>query len=231
MIKNSKICVSKNLTYLTLFVAIVLTALFVINSTLTMKTSYQSRASEKTYVAQFDQTTGITYVSDGASSVLAVVQTPQNWLDGRGWSVFVPWMGKDPRKPDAPGGVCSVKIDGVSKPISLTFEYVNGFTVTSASKVSSVIMADGTEKCVFDRATGNTLIVHSGKIIGVVSPPVYVKTKMEEKIKVLVPWHSQGRPNNLDRPIGSFTVVTHTDVGEQNSYLGNLTFGYQTSLK
>lgn len=233
MKKNSKVCVDKKIGFLALFVLITIIGVAAFTSFVNSTRSYQSRAQGAApYIAKFDKVTKYTYVSDGGASTLAVVQPPKNILDARGWSVSVPWKAPAgaPNKPDAVGGVCYLRIDGSATSTSLTFEYVDGFAVTTAVSVSTKITPDGTEKCIFDRKTANTLIVHDGKIIGVVSPPVYVKSRLEKTFKALVPWHSQGRPNNFDIPIGSFTVITNFGTDAESSYVGKLTQGYQASL-
>lgn len=233
MTKNSKICVNKNTVFLSLLGVGALVLVFLFNTISSTKLSYKSKASETTYVAQFDQVTGHTYVTNGDSAILAVVQPPKNWVDARGWTVFVPWTGKDPRKPDAPGGACFLRMDGTpsDESISLTYESVSSFKVSLASLSSAKLIPNGTERCIMDRSTGNALIVRDGKILGVMPPPVYVRNNMAKKISVTVPWHSQGRPDNMDRPIGGFMVTTNAGTSQAQTYSGDLTMGYQASVK
>ncbi len=242
MNNNSKVCVNKSVGISTLVVLVVLTGIYVFNNLANTKVSYKSKAAEpqttagivggaSAYLAKLDQTTGYAYVTTNISDVVAyVVQAPKNWQDAQAWSVFVPWMGKDPQKPDAPGGACFIKLTSTSNSIRLPFEYTNGFRVTSATQVSNQVVADGSEKCIFDEKTANTLIVHSGKIIGVIAPPPYVQEKLDEQLRVSVPWHSQGRPNNFDVPIGSFNVSVHSSTGVESTYTGSLNMGYQVSV-
>lgn len=233
MSKNSKICVNKSTVFLSVLGIGALVLVFFFNNVSNRKISYKSKASETNYIAQFDQVTGHTYVTNGDSAILAVVQPPKNWVDARGWTVFVPWTGKDPRKPDAPGGACFLRMDGMpsDESVSLTFESIASFKVSMAQTSSNRLIPNGTEKCLLDRSTGNALIVRDGIILGVMPPPVYVRNMMAKKISVTVPWHSQGRPDNLDRPIGGFTVTIDSDTPERQNYAGDLMMGYQASKK
>lgn len=233
MSKNSKICINKSTVFFSLVGVGALLLVFLFNNFSSTKLSYKSKASEPTYKAQFDMVTGHTYVTDGDSAILAVVQPPKNWVDARGWTVFVPWTGRDPRKPDAPGGACFLKMDGATtdESISLTFESIASFKVSLAQSSSNRLIPNGTEKCLLDRSTGNALIVRDGIILAVMPPPVYVRNMMAKKIFVSVPWHSQGRVDNFDRPIGGFTVTTNMGTDATKTYSGDLTLGYQASKK
>lgn len=146
--------------------------------------------------------------------------------------IFVPWIGPDPRKPDAPGGVCTftaqngdhVTVDLVRKP-EIKFEMINENPPVQEDLDIKRLTP------VFDSNTGNTIITNEdGLVVRVVPPPLYQQGLADRNFSATIPYHML-KPGYFDIPYPPGWCVTTTDAGTTSEKKTSTALQYARSIQ
>lgn len=157
---------------------------------------------------------------DGQNRLQRSVEPPSNIQDAldKTLKVFVPWTGKDPRKPDAPGGVCTFTLpDGTHKETKLVYKNDVKLKGSNEDPHQSDPIAIDKLVPVFDMVTGNVLVTDAnGTVVRVVPPPQYQQGLADGKFTAVIPYHTHGG-KKPDFPMPPGWCVIRTPDGQETS--------------
>lgn len=132
--------------------------------------------------------------------------------------VFVPWQGRDPRKPDAPGGVCDFTLpDGKHLEKKLVYRQDVKLEGSNENPYKGDPIDIDCLVPIFDSHTGNVLVTDAnGIVIRVVPPPEYQQNIADQKFTAAIPYHTYGG-KKPDGPFPPGWCVIGTPNGVRNS--------------
>lgn len=121
-----------------------------------------------------------TFFLDGDNNLQKVVEpdtATQAKLDAY-FTVNVPWQGKDPNKPDAPLGFCSINFLNGEGLKSIRLSFRDGIRAEQLD----LSTPETTFSAIFDQKTGYTFVVNeNGAVARVVAPPDYQKNLLNTR--------------------------------------------------